>query len=589
METTITERAPLWARASAMRIATKMTGRHRSSLIGNRLLLCAIRERLLTGTGRLRRRHRDWFRLMLRETHPSLLAHLLPGRGRMTSRFGAVAFICACALSSGDVATQSPRPDPSALTEAVDSLVRRAVAAGIAPGVGVALAMDGRVIYAKSHGAADASAGKAADDQTLWYVASTSKSFTGFAVALLAHQGALRFEDPIGTFLPRAQWHPNARPQELTVARFLSHTHNLNDNAVVSSAAFTGAIPEGQWPSLLHLAVPRPVPGLVYSNFGYNVAAMVIDALKPEGWRKYLEQNVYQPAGMRQTFARISGLDARRIAKPHRLRSDGRFETQTFFKTDATMNSAGGHLATLNDLARWTIVQMDGGKIDGRQVFPAAAVALSHRLIEKHTNDNARRFAYFDREGWGAGWDVGSYSGEPMVSRFGGYHSFRSHLSFLPRRRIGVVAVTNGGLGSSLADAIAAFAYDLEAGRPEARDRAEQRLTELQTRRTASLQQAAKSEEERAARQGLAMGRPLTDFTGQYSEPSYGEVVISERNGRLEYRWGAVYGPAEPQDPAKGQLRIEIAGGAQTVTFELPQTGAATSLSLQGVTFSRRR
>ena len=196
---------------------------------------------------------------------------------------------------------------------------------------------------------------------------------------------------------------------------------------------------------------------------------MVIDTLRPEGWRAYLEQNVYRPAGLHQTFARVSGLDARRIAKPHRLRGSGRFETQTFFKTDATMNSAGGHLATLRDLARWTIVQMDGGRIDGKQVFPSAAVALSHRLIATHTNDNARRFAYFDREGWGAGWDIGTYEGERMISRFGGYHSFRSHLSFLPRRRVGVVAITNGGLGSTLTDVIAALTYDLEAGRPEAR------------------------------------------------------------------------------------------------------------------------
>ena len=483
---------------------------------------------------------------------------------------------------------QVSRPEPSTIAQAVDSLVTRAVAAGVTPGIGVALTMDGRVIYAKAHGVVDASGGVAANDQTLWYVASTSKSFTGFGIALLADQGALRLEDPIGVFLPRAEWHPQAQPRELTVARFLSHTHNLNDNAVVSSAAFTAAVPEAQWPSLLRLAVPRD-PGLVYSNFGYNVAAMVIDTLRPEGWRTYLEQNVYRPAGMHQTFARVSGLDARRIAKPHRLRGDGRFETQTFFKTDATMNSAGGHLATLRDLARWTIVQIDGGRIDGKQVFPGAAVALSHRLIATHTNDNARRFAYFDREGWGAGWDVGSYEGERMISRFGSYHSFRSHLSFLPRRRIGVVAISNGGLGSTLTDMIAALTYDLEAGRPEAGARAEQRLTELQSRLAASVQQAEKDEAARAARLRLTFERPLRDFTGVYSAPSYGDVVISERDGRLAYRWGAVFGPAETHDPAKAQVRIEIPGGAQIVTFEFAGTGEAKSLSLQGISFARRR
>jgi hypothetical protein len=174
-----------------------------------------------------------------------------------------------------------------------------------------------------------------------------------------------------------------------------------------------------------------------------------------------------------------------------------------------------------------------------------------------------------------------------MVSRFGGYHSFRSHVSFLPRRRFGVVAMSNGGLGSPLTDVIAAFAYDLEAGRPEARDRAEQRLAELIARRSANLQAAEKEEAAGAARQRVPLAHPVADYSGHYAQPPYGEVVISERGGRLEYRWGAVFGPAETYDASRDQLRIEIAGTRHVVTFEFAGPGPARSLSLQGITFAR--
>jgi CubicO group peptidase (beta-lactamase class C family) len=447
--------------------------------------------------------------------------------------------------------------------------------------------MDGRVVYTKGHGLADATAGVPAGDDTLWYVASTSKSFTGFAIALLVHQGAMRLTDPIGAVLPGVRWHPAVRPQELTLARFLSHTHDLNDNAIVSSAAFTGAIPEASWPSLLRLAAPRAEHGLVYSNFGYNVAAMAIDAVRPEGWRAFLEQNVYRPAGLSRTFARVSGLDGRQIARPHRLRGHGGFATDPFYKTDATMNSAGGHLASLNDLARWTVVQMDEGRIDGRQVYPREAVALSQRLIATHTVSQSRRFAYFDRAGWAAGWDIGSYEGEPMISRFGGYHSFRSHLSFLPRRRVGVVAITNGGVGT-VTDALAALAYDLEAGVVDAGARAEERYQQLKARVRSSAQQAAQNEVDRAARQQLPLDRPLSDFAGHYSEPSFGDVIFTVRDGTLDYRWGAVYGPAGVHDAARREWRIEIAGADQLVRFEFDGPGPARSISLQGVTFLRK-
>jgi hypothetical protein len=271
------------------------------------------------------------------------------------------------------------------------------------------------------------------------------------------------------------------------------------------------------------------------------------------------------------------------------LQTDGRYRTEPFYKTDATMNSAGGHLATLRDLARWTIVQMDSGMIDGRRAFPAAAVSLSHQLIAKQTRDQSRRFAFFDREGWGAGWDLGSYEGERMVSRFGGYHTTRSHLSFLPRRRVGVVALSTGGLGSSLTDVVAALTYDLEAGRPEARSKAAERLKELEGRLAMTRQRTAAEDSIRAARQRQPLGRPLADFAGAYREPSYGEIVFVEGDGRLEYRWGAQYGPAEIYDAAQSQLRIEIAGSGNVVSFRFDGAGPAGSLEVQGVTFLRTR
>lgn len=480
------------------------------------------------------------------------------------------------------------RPPAEVIVQAVDSVAAAAIRDGIAPAIGLAVVRDGRVLYTRSHGQADATAGVAADDRTLWYVASTSKSFTGFAVSLLADQEVLTFDAPITTLLPGVAWHPGARPETITLGMFLSHTHALTDNAVVLSASFTGAIPERDWPSLLRQAVPAGHADLVYSNFGYNVAAMVVDRRRPEGWKRFLEQAVFHPAGMRETFARVSGLDPRRIARPHRLQADGRYVTEPFQKTDVTMNAAGGHLATLSDLARWTIVQMDSGRIDGRQVFPSSAVERSHDLIARHTRDQSRRFAFFDREGWAAGWDIGSYEGERMVSRFGSYHTTRSHLGFLPNRRVGVVAMSTGGLGSSLTDVIAALVYDLDAGRADARTRAATRLEDLRRRLTSSQRATAASDSTRAARQQKPLGRPLSDFTGRFTAPSYGTLEFVLRNDRLEYSWGVLRGPAEIFDAATQQMRIEMGGSGTPVRFHFSGSGPARTVELQSIRFERR-
>jgi CubicO group peptidase (beta-lactamase class C family) len=497
------------------------------------------------------------------------------------------------ALGMALLIAQAVRGEPAAIARAVDSVAALAVAEGFTPALGVAITMDGRIVHSRSYGSADVTAGVPADDRTLWYIASTSKSFTGFGIALLAQRGALRLDAPIKTLLPGAQWHPEVHADSLTLAHFLSHTHRINDNAVVMSAAFTGAIPEARWPALIALARPQATNDLIYSNFGYNVAAMVIDRLRggPGSWKRYLEETVFVPAGMRDTYARVSGLDPKRIARPHSFLATGRYVTDSFHKNDLTMNAAGGHLTTLNDLARWTIVQMDSGMIDGRRVFPAEAVALSHRLIARQTRDQAKRFAFFDREGWGAGWDIGTYEGERMVSRFGSYSSTRSHVSFLPGRRVGVVAMASAG-PSVITDIVAAFAYDLEAGRPDARERLATRMSELRTRVAGGPASVARQDSVRAARQRqpLPAGRTLADFAGEYEEPSFGRIVFTRtRDGGLAYRWGALSGPAEIFDAAQTQLRIETAGSGTVVAFAFGAEGPAASVTWQGVTFTRAR
>ena len=482
---------------------------------------------------------------------------------------------------------QGPRPVPAEIARAVDSLSARIVTDGITPGFGVAVVMDGKTIFAKSYGYADATNGVKADGRTLWYLASTSKSYTGFGTALLAQQGVVRFDQSIAELVPRAEWYPGVDPSTLTLAQFLSHTHHLNDNAVVMSAAFTGEIREERWPQLARYARPTGNADLVYSNFGYNVAAMVIDAKRPEGWRRFLDSAVYTPAGMRETYARVSGLDRRRIAMPHDLTADGVHVTSPFFKTDATMNSAGGHLASLHDLARWTIVQMDGGVIDGKRVFPAVAVSLSHEMIAPHTVEASKRFGYFVRDGWAAGWDIGNYEGEPMVSRFGGYMTIRSHLSMLPRRRIGVVAQATGTGSGSATDIVAALAYDLEAGRSNARQVATTRVNELAARRALGLRQIAASDSVRRARQ-RPMDRSLADFAGTYANDAYGTVTLTLRDERLQFIWGAIYSPAEVYDAGKRQLRVEVAGNGNVVSFDFGDSGPARSFTMMGETFTKR-
>lgn len=486
----------------------------------------------------------------------------------------ALALCAGLALTPPSLTAQlGSRPSDAQLVASVDSLVTAAMRHRLAPGVGLALVHNGRVLLRRAYGYADASRGVRATSATRWYVASTSKSFTGFAMTLLAHEEVLPFDTPMRDALPGVKWAPAVHPESLTVANMLSHTHGLDDRVVVISSAFTGAVAESQWPALLDQVRIGRRGALIYSNFGYNVAGMILDRRSAGGWRRVLDSAVFAPVGMRHTTAMLSKVPAQQLALPHEYSVAG-FRTMPFDKRDATMHAAGGHVATLDDLARWVIVHTDTGVLNGKPVFPASAVRRAQSLIAKHTEKIGRRFGSFDREGWGAGWDIGSYEGTPMVSRFGGYASMRSHLSFLPSRRMGVVAMSNGGLGPSLTDIVATFAYDLDAGRTDATSRAKRRLDSLLASLPDARKAALVSDSTTLAQERALPGVPRAMLAGRYESPDMGTLELAAAptttpgSAAVHYRWGVLRGALRTFDAAAGRYRLSGGGTDFSVQFE---------------------
>jgi CubicO group peptidase (beta-lactamase class C family) len=494
-------------------------------------------------------------------------------------------FLSLFALGLLPASLVAPLPAQVSRVSEIEAFVDRAFALGATPGLGVAVILEGKLVLDRGYGYTDATARRRADQRSYWYLASTSKSLTGFALALLAQEDSLDLAAPITELLPEARWHRDAKVDDLTAISFLAHTHGLNAGAVVQSAAYTGVFEESSFPELLQYSAPLDSRELRYSNLGYNVASMIIDSRRSEKWKAYLDRRVLRPAGMRETHSTLSGLDRRRVAMPHDWSPDGAFVTRPLAKRDRTLNAAGGHFATTGDMARWILVHMDGGLLNGKRVFPAELVERTHGILARHTNPE-QRFAFFNREGWGYGWDIGSYEGDRMISRFGSYHSYRSHVSYLPDRRAGVVVMVNGQTGSPLTDIIAAYVYDLAAGRPDAEARGDARLKELAGRLEQAKQGARADRERRAGRQ-RPLPRPLKDYAGTYEHPGYGRMTWKEKDGALEMTWGVLEAVAEVYNADKNQLRVELAGSGSVVEFKFEASGPATGLKIGDIDMAR--
>jgi CubicO group peptidase (beta-lactamase class C family) len=467
----------------------------------------------------------------------------------------------------------------------VSAFAQRVVAAGLTPGMAVAVAAGDWVAYAQGFGVADLATGRGVTGDTPFYMASSTKSLTATAMTIAAHRGRLDLQAPMTRYLPAARLPDGEPPARIKVHDLAALTHGLrNDGPIVIRTAFTGQHTRAQLLDLLRLHEPQGDYGSFrYNNLGFNLLGMVLEAVYDTPWQDVVDSLVLRPIGMNATTAYVSRIPPDRIAQPHIMTPTG-WEREGLAKADANLHAAGGHFASAHDLARYLAAHITGGVVEGERVLPAEPLLLTQR---QHVTQ-ARSFGPFTREAWGYGWDIGMWAGDTLISRFGAFSGYRSHMSFMPAHDVGVVVLTNaGGPASDAADLVATYVYDRLLGKPNLEATYASRLDSLVTRAAAQRRGFAEHLAERRARL-TPLPRPLAHYAGVYENPALGRMEWRVVAGGLEMRMGVVHSRAEVFEAARDRLRIEVGGSGQVVDFVFPDGGGPAQVArMAGEEFRR--
>ena len=468
----------------------------------------------------------------------------------------------------------------------VSGFAQSAVDLGLTPGVGIAVTQDDWVLWSAGFGVADATTGREVDEATQFYIASSTKALTGTAVVLRAARGEIDLNAPIDRYIPGLRFRAPMDAGEVTVERFLTMTDGLEDGGpVVIRTAYSGEFTPALLIELLADYGPdEDGTAFSYDNLPYNILGLALDPRNAEGWKDAVRVEVLDPLGMRETSARLSTLDPDRIAMPHSIVPGDGYRRIPLAKADANLHAAGGHFTTPRDLARFVAAHASGGRLEGARVFPEAPIASTH---ERHAEQD-RTFGPYKRFGWGYGWDLGTWEGKTIVHRFGSFSGYRSHMSFEPESRLGVVVLVNGdGPASPAADLIASYVYDRILGRAELEPQYEQQLHEVELEAAEEERETAEHLAERARR--LApLAHPLAAYAGTYVSPRLGTQTWRVVADGLEVHMGVASSRAEVFDAATDELRIELTGGGLTARFEFPEDGGhATAVVIAGERFER--
>jgi CubicO group peptidase (beta-lactamase class C family) len=193
----------------------------------------------------------------------------------------------------------------------------------------------------------------------------------------------------------------------LTLRDLLCHRHGLECGPIVHRDAYTGQITDEIYFRLLQDA---EIANYVrYSNIHFTLAGRAIEDASGLKWQDFLDQRLFVPAGMMRTTAYASEMYGKLEHAEPMLRIEEMWRRSPLVKTDRTMHAAGGMGTTARDAARWLILNLNGGEIDGRRILP--------ETMEEE---------YFHG---------------------GGYVGAASYISFLPEHGIGVAALANSDGG----------------------------------------------------------------------------------------------------------------------------------------------
>jgi CubicO group peptidase (beta-lactamase class C family) len=421
---------------------------------------------------------------------------------------------------------------PFFIKDSIDNYVSRALTQWKIPGVAVCVVKDGKVAFMKGYGVKEMGTNNKVDENTLFMIGSNTKAFTATALAMLAADKKLSLDDNVQKWLPDFTMYDPWVAKETIIRDLLCHRLGFEtfqgDFMFFDSDLSTTEMRE-RFGKLKPLYGFRSKWG--YTNAAFMTAGEIIPKVTTMSWADFLKEKIFLPLGMTNTLALSKDIStAVNKATAHTVWL-GELRKVPYGRIDA-IAAAGSISSSVNDISKWIIAQLDQGKLDGKEVIPAAAISqtwLPHSVLGNGgPMFNTGHFSLY-----GLGWFLEEYNGKKIVSHTGGVNGFVTSVTLVPEEKLGVVVLTNTdannfyeALKLEIIDAFMKLPYrnysDILLMR--------QKTGDAQTKKMIDLKKDT-------IRTKPAPALTLTAYAGEYKHELYGKMNITIENGYLIMRF----------------------------------------------------
>jgi len=297
------------------------------------------------------------------------------------------------------------------------------------PGGAVSVAKGDKIIFSKGYGYANLEYGIPITPSTIFHIASVSKQFTAFSIALLANQGKISLDDDIRKYLPEL----HDFGETITIRHLIHHTSGLRDQWNLLALAgwrLDDVITKDQIMRLIsHQEELNFNPGekFLYCNTGYTMMGEIVSRVTGKSFADWSMENIFKPLEMNNTLF----YDDHEKVVPERAYSYS--EAGNDFKKSVLNYANVGATSlftTVDDIQKWA---------DNFRTMKIGNVAVMEQMHERGLLNNGDTLSYAFGQG------IGEYKGLATRTHSGGDAGYRTFLARFPEQGYAISVFSNLG------------------------------------------------------------------------------------------------------------------------------------------------
>ncbi len=337
------------------------------------------------------------------------------------------------------------------------------------PGAVMGVIIDGELALVKVHGVREKAGDAPVTPDTVFRIASMTKSFTAMAILKLRDEGKLSLEDPVSKYVPELAnlAYPTADSQMLNVRHLLTHSEGFpEDNPWGDRQLAQSDKTMREW---MRTGIPfstSPGTAFEYSNYGFAILGQIIAKASGQPYDQYVQDKILKPLGMNSSTFEMSSVPRNRIALGYRRENDA-LKPEPIL-AHGSFGAMGGLWTSAPDLARYVAFLMsafpprdepESGPVkrssarEMQQVWRFSPASAFRPTVDAPLQLGSGGYGY----GLGISADCRFAH---SVSHGGGLPGYGSLMRWLPEHGVGLIAMSNltyGGFNGFFNEALSAL------------------------------------------------------------------------------------------------------------------------------------